>query len=46
MVGLSNAVSDKTPEQRIISYELNKSAGNITGDDYVVGLIYAYLQDA
>jgi len=45
IAGSSNAVSDKTPEQRIISYEINKSAGNMTGDDYVIALVYAYLQD-
>ncbi len=45
IAGLSNAVSDKTPEQRIISYEINKSAGNMTGDDHIIALIYAYLQD-
>lgn len=32
-------------EQRIASMELNQSAGNMTGDDYVIALIYAYMQD-
>ncbi|MGD0952984.1 MAG: hypothetical protein ABR985_11435 [Methanotrichaceae archaeon] len=38
-----NAV-EISPEQRIISYEINKSAGNMTGDDYVIALIYATLE--
>lgn len=32
-------------EQRIASMEVNQSAGNLTGDDYVIALIYAYMQD-
>lgn len=32
-------------EQRIASMELNQSAGNMTGEDYAIALIYAYLQD-
>jgi hypothetical protein len=33
-----------SPEQRIISMEINKSAGNMTGDDYIIALIYASLE--
>lgn len=32
-------------EQRIASMELNQSADNMTGEDYVIALIYAYMQD-
>jgi len=32
-------------EQRIASMELNQSAGNMTGEDYTIALIYAYMQD-
>lgn len=41
------AVPDRSQEseQRIASMEINQSAGNMTGDDYVIALIYAYMQD-
>lgn len=32
-------------EQRIASMELNQSAGNMTGDDYLIALIYAFIDD-
>ena len=33
-----------SPEQRILSYEANKSAGNMTADDYSIAILYAYIQ--
>jgi tetratricopeptide (TPR) repeat protein len=32
-------------EQRIASMEINQSAGNMTGDDYLIALMYAYIDD-
>lgn len=32
-------------EQRIASMEVNQSAGNMTGEDYIIALIYAYFND-
>ena len=32
-------------EQRIASMEANRSAGNMTGDDYLVALVFAYIND-
>jgi tetratricopeptide (TPR) repeat protein len=32
-------------EQRIASMEINRSAGNMTGDDYLVALVFAYIND-
>jgi predicted negative regulator of RcsB-dependent stress response len=39
---------DRSPEseQRIASMEINQSAGNMTGDDYLIALIYAYIDDS
>lgn len=41
-------VPDRAPEseQRIASMELNQSAGNMTGDDYLIALMYAYVNDS
>lgn len=41
------AVPDRSPEseQRIASMEINQSAGNMTGDDYLIALMYAYVDD-
>ena len=41
-------VPDRSPEseQRIASMELNQSAGNMTGDDYLIALAYAYIDDS
>ena len=33
-------------EQRIASMELNLSAGNMTGEDYIIALMYAYIDDS
>ncbi len=32
-------------EQRIASMEANQSTGNMTGEDYIIALIYAYFND-
>jgi len=42
------AVPDRSSEseQRIASMELNQSAGNMTGDDYIIALMYAYADDS
>jgi len=41
------AVPDRSleSEQRIASMEINQSAGNMTGDDYIIALMYAYIND-
>jgi hypothetical protein len=33
-------------EQRIASMQINRSAGNMTGDDYIVALVFAYINDS
>ena len=42
------AVPDRSSEseQRIASMEVNQSAGNMTGDDYLISLAYAYIDDS
>jgi tetratricopeptide (TPR) repeat protein len=32
-------------EQRIASMEINQSSGNMTGEDYLIALMYAYIND-
>ena len=45
--GYAAAVPDRSQEseQRIASMELNQSAGNMTGDDYLIALMYASIDD-
>jgi len=33
-------------EQRIASMQINRSSGNMTGDDYLVALVFAYINDS
>ena len=46
-VGTVGAVPPLIPssEHLIASMEINKSAGNMTGDDYLVALVFAYIND-
>jgi hypothetical protein len=47
-VGIAAAVPPIIPtsERLIASMELNRSAGNMTGDDYIVALVFAYVNDS
>lgn len=47
-VGIAAAVPPIMPssEGLIASMETNRSAGNMTGDDYIVALVFAYINDS
>jgi len=47
LVSVANAVPPiiLDSEQRIASMELNRSTGNMTGDDYLVACVFAFIND-
>lgn len=45
LVASSVPERNQESEQRIASMEVNQSTGNMTGEDYIIALIYAYLND-